>query len=219
MKKIMKIFCLVYTMLGVHAHSSENFKIGEWQKFIGISIGAGLYDIQPGYIFSFNTRLAGYSPTRAFGGNIAITAGGQKYTYEKVGWRYVFVLRADYMDSWKYRYNQNFHLKSGWGINATMAIDGMFDFIRANNSSFGMILGVGFELFDLKIIKSESESVWGVTTPFVMDMRIGFRGQFNKNVIDLVLTFPYGGGIGISGGVGARTFLGTTLTLGYKHLF
>lgn len=81
-----------------------------------------------------------------------------------------------------------------------------------------MILGVGFELFDLKIINADDKNTWGVTTPFLWDIRIGFKGQFDKNVVDLILAIPYAGGISIPGGVGLRTFVSTTLTLGYKYL-
>lgn len=221
MKRILLILCLFYGVLGAEdlQFNSNSSEIGKWREFIGVNVGAGLYDIEAGYVFSFNNRLAGYTPTRAFGGNIAITTGKQKYTYENIGWRYLFTLRADYMDGWKYRDNENFNLKSGWGLNATFAVDGMFDFVKSNNSSFGMILGVGFELFDLKIINTDGKNAWGVTTPFLGDIRIGFKGQFDKNVVDLILVIPYAGGISISGGVGLRTFVSTTLTLGYKYLF
>lgn len=221
MKKILLALCLYCGILSADGFtpSSNNFEIDKWKEFIGVNIGAGLYDIEPGYIFSFNNRLGGYAPTRAFGGNIAITMGKQKYTYEKVGWRYLFALRADYMDGWKYRKNKDLNLKSGWGINATFAVDGMFDFVRESNSSFGMILGFGFELFDLKIVNTDGKNAWGVTTPFLGDIRVGFRGQFDKNVIDLILAIPYAGGISISGGIGLQSFVSSTLTLGYKYLF
>lgn len=221
MKRILLVLCIYCGVLSAEgiAPSSNNFEIGKWKEFIGVNIGVGLYDIEPGYIFSFNNRLGGYTPTRAFGGNIAITTGKQKYTYEKVGWRYLFTLRADYMDGWKYRENKDLHLKSGWGINATFAIDGMFDFVRENNSSFGMILGFGFELFDLKIVNTDGKNTWSVTTPFLGDIRVGFRGQFDKNMIDLILAIPYAGGISISGGIGLQSFMSSTLTLGYKYLF
>lgn len=220
-KKIALIVCLFCGILGAEeiAPSSNNFEIGKWKEFIGVNIGAGLYDINEGYIISINNRLFGASPTRAFGGNIAITTGKQKYTYEKVGWRYLFILRVDYMDGWKYKEDQDFHLKSGWGLNATVAIDGMFDFIRENNSSFGMILGLGFQGFDLKIINRDSKNAWGVTAPLAGEFRIGFKGQFDNNVLDCVLSIPYVGVVGLSGKVGFRTFSSTTLTLGYQHLF
>lgn len=159
-KEILLIFCLCFTILSAEGltPSSNNFEIGKWKEFIGVNIGAGLYDINEGYIITINNRLLGDSPTRAFGGNIAITTGKQKYTYEKVGWRYLFILRVDYMDGWKYKESQDLHLKSGWGLNATVAVDGMFDFVREGNSSFGMILGLGFQGFDLKIINKDSKN-------------------------------------------------------------
>lgn len=199
---------------------SNSSEIGKWREFVGVNVGVGLYDIGLGYIFWLNTRLAGYAPSRAFGGNIAITTEKQKYTYEKVGWRYLFALRADYMNGWKYRSDEkNFHLKSGWGLNATFAIDGLFDFVRENNSSFGMILGVGFELFDLKVINTDSKNAWSVTTPLSGSFRLGFKGQFDKNVVDLILTIPYAGGISISGGLGTHIITSSTLTLSYQYLF
>lgn len=221
-KKLITILSIVYTFLYAQnplSSSNDYFEIGKWREFVGVSAGAGLYDIGEGYIISFNNRLAGASPTKAFGGNIAIVTGKQKYTYEKVGWRYLFILRADYMDGWKYKDDDDFHLKSGWGLNATFAIDGMFDFFKKNNSSFGMILGIGLEGLDLKIINRDSKNAWGVTAPLAGDFRIGFRGQFDSNVIDCVLSIPYVGFVGLSGKVGFRTFSSTTLTLGYQHLF
>ena len=59
---------------------ASDSEIGKWRTFVGVNAGAGLYDVGLGYVFWFNTRLAGISPTHAFGGNIAIVAGKQKYT-------------------------------------------------------------------------------------------------------------------------------------------
>lgn len=220
-KRLCLILCLVCGGMSAEDNlaKASDSEIGKWREFVGVSAGAGLYDVGLGYIFWFNSRLGGVNPTRAFGGNIAFAIGKQKYTSEKIGWRYLFGLRADYMDGWQYYDNENFHLKSGWGINASFAIDGMFDFVKQNNSRFGMILGIGFELFDLKIIKTNSKNAWGVNIPLGGNLRIGFKGQFQHNVVDLVFGIPYAGGISISGGIGYRTLISTTLTLGYKYLF
>ena len=123
------------------------------------------------------------------------------------------------MDEWKYYRNENFQLKSGWGLNVAFAIDGLFDFVRQGDSRFGMVLGIAFEFLDFKNVKTDSKNAWGVTVPLGGKLRIGFKGQFDNSVLDLILGIPYAGGVSISRHIGAHSFVNTTLTLGYKHFF
>lgn len=191
------------------------------KHFIGFSAGAGIGDlvevplVNPRTIKKQRQILLGNSLEY----NIAIEGGWQKYTYEKVGYQVMFRGRFVYMSDFsspifsapipnKYNSGLTFELSAG--------IDGIFDFVKTEDYSFGMILGINggagvFTPFQ------KTESVLDILTHnsygLFSNIRTGFKVGVPTGFVDLVLEVPFLPFMFI------KNPYNYTLSLGYKHFF
>lgn len=76
---------------------------------------------------------------------LTIKGGWQKYTYEKVGYQTIFRGRLSYAPDFKspiFSAPIPSNFNSALAIEISAGIDGIFDFVKNDKSSFGMILGI-----------------------------------------------------------------------------
>lgn len=224
MKKI--IFLVVLCLSFVCAKDAND---SQWRSFVGVEGGVGLYDLSLNAVITPNLRLYGLKP---YAGQmnylLNIIGGWQRYTYEKVGLRFSFGIRAYYIerfgevsydDPQKDKKNYH-HLGDGGGFYGSINYDGLFDFVRNGDRHFGMILGIGFEQGFVLLNRPDKEKKsLGVVGN--IPIRLGLQAQFGRSIIDFVVGLPLGG-VSITGIIGEGfdvASYNSTLTLGYKHLF
>ena len=196
---------------------------------MGVEGGVGMYDLGLNAVITPNIRLYGLSPYASkMNYLLGLVGGFQKYTYEKVGFRFSFGIRGYHVGKFgKVSYddpkinNKTYHqLGDGGGAYALVYYDGLFDFVKSGDKRFGMILGIGFEqgFFLLNNLDRNEKSVGIVGN---IPIRLGFQTQFGCNIIDFVANLTLGG-FSITGIMGEGFGVGSynsTLTLGYKYLF
>ena len=191
------------------------------KSFIGFSVGAGVGDIsnvpafEPRFFKSINDELLGNSLEFA----LAIEGGFQRYTHEKVGYQTMFRGRFVYMSDFKNPIisapiPKNFTQAFSFELSA--GIDGIFDFIKNDKSSFGMILGINGGVSVLMPNKDGSyhfildgANSYGVFS----NLRIGFQIGLPTGFIDLVLESSF---VPL---MLMKSPFNYTLSLGYKHFF
>lgn len=190
-----------------------------YKHFIGFSVGAGIMDLA---CPMFNPRYwkRGDIYANSFDIALAIEGGWQKYTYEKVGYQTMFRGRISYAPDFSSpifsapipkKFNEALSIELSAGI------DGIFDFIKNDETSFGMILGIngGFSMLIPfqeadNYIQGAARCSYGVFS----NLRTGFQVGLPTGFIDLVLELPI-----------MPMFLPNedpynyTLSLGYKHFF
>ena len=196
--------------------------------FIGLEGGSGLYDLSLSVVITPNLRLYGENP---YAGKmnylLGIVGGFQKYTYEKVGFRFSFGIKGYYVEKFgEVSYddsnvvNKTYHsLGDGGGFYAVLYYDGLFDFVHSGENRFGMILGIGIEQGVLFINRPNKDRTFGFMGN--LPIRFGFQTQFGHNIVDLVANIPLGG-VSLGGLFGEGFGVGSynsTVTLGYKYLF
>lgn len=217
-------FFLILCLLCGTAFSQEQEKT--W--FIGVEGGVGLYDLGLSVVMTPNLRLYGANP---YAGEmnylLGVIGGFQKYSFEKVGFRFSFGIKGYYVEKFgEVSYddssvvNKTYRsLGDGGGFYAVMYWDGLFDFVRSGDNRFGMILGIGLEQGVLFLNRPNKEKAFGFMGNF--PIRLGFQTQFGHNIIDLVANLSLGG-ISLGGlireGFGVGSY-NSTVTLGYKYLF
>lgn len=218
------LLCLCVFLCGViEAEDLER----KW--FVGFDGGVGLYDLGLSMVITPNLRLYGEKP---YAGEmnylLGIIGGFQKYTYEKVGFRFSFGIKGYYVEKFgNVSYddsniaNKTYHsLGDGGGFYAVIYYDGLFDFVHSGDNRFGMILGIGVEQGMLFFNRpNKTERAFGFMGNF--PIRLGFQTQLGHNIIDLVANLSLGG-ISLGGLIGEGFDVGSynsTLTLGYKYLF
>lgn len=189
------------------------------KSFIGFSVGAGIMDLA---CPMFNPRYwkRGDIYANSFDIALAIEGGFQRYTHEKIGYQTIFRGRLSYAPDFKSPIfsapiPNNFN--SAISIEISAGIDGIFDFVKNDKSSFGMILGINGGASILMMNKGgsyhfilDSANTYGVFS----NMRTGFQIGIPTGFIDLILELPI-----------MPMFLpredpyNYTLSLGYKHFF
>lgn len=220
-KKILLCVCLFLCAV-IQAEEVDK----KW--FIGVEGGVGLYDLGLSVVMTPNLRLYGANP---YAGEmnylLGVIGGFQKYTYEKVGFRFSFGIKGYYVEKFgEVSYddsnvvNKTYRsLGDGGGFYAVMYWDGLFDFVHSGDNRFGMILGIGLEQGVLFLNRPNKEKAFGFMGNF--PIRLGFQTQFGHNIIDLVANLSLGG-ISLGGlireGFGVGSY-NSTVTLGYKYLF
>lgn len=195
-------------------------RVDNTKSFIGFSVGAGIVDlveapINPRIIKSQSQVLIGNSLDFA----LAIEGGFQRYTHEKVGYQTMFRGRFVYMPDFKNPIisapiPKNFTQAFAFELSA--GIDGIFDFIKNDKSSFGMILGINGGASIIMTNKDgnyhfilDSANSYGVFS----NLRTGFQIGVPTGFIDLVLEttlLPF---------MFPKNPYNYTLSLGYKHFF
>lgn len=224
LKNYCQKFLLIVCLLCGIVFSQEQEKT--W--FIGVEGGVGLYDLGLSVVMTPNLRLYGANP---YAGEmnylLGVIGGFQKYTYEKVGFRFSFGIKGYYVEKFgevsyddSSAVNKTYRsLGDGGGFYAVMYWDGLFDFVHSGDNRFGMILGVGLEQGVLFLNRPNKEKAFGFMGNF--PIRLGFQTQFGHNIIDLVANLSLGG-ISLGGlireGFGVGSY-NSTVTLGYKYLF
>lgn len=195
-------------------------RVDNTRNFIGFSMGAGIVDlveapINPRFIKSQNQVLIGNS----LNFSLAIEGGWQKYTYEKIGYQTIFRGRFVYMSDFKHPIfsapiPKNFTQAFAFELSA--GIDGIFDFVKNDKSSFGMILGINGGASIIMTNKDgsyhfilDSANSYGVFS----NMRVGFQIGLPTGFINLVaettlLPFMF-----------PKNPYNYTFSVGYKHFF
>lgn len=168
------------------------------KKFIGVTFGAGVGDLglpvlNPRFFKQAKDELVGNSLEFA----LAVEGGWQKYTYEKVGYQAVFRGRFVYMSDFRNPIFSapiptKFH--DALSIEVSAGVDGIFDFVKNDNSSFGMILGInaGFNLVIPFQPEDDYVKAWfnnGYGT--LSNLRVGFQVGMPTGFIDLVAEVPF----------------------------
>lgn len=189
------------------------------KHFIGFSVGTGIMDLA---CPMFNPRYwkRGDIYANSFDIALALEGGWQKYTSEKIGYQVMFRGRLSYAPDFKspiFSAPIPDNFSSALSIEFSAGIDGIFDFVKNNESSFGMILGINGGASVLMMNKGGSYHfiIDGANTYGVFsNLRTGFQVGLPTGFIDLVLELPI-----------MPMFLpredpyNYTLSLGYKHFF
>ncbi|RDU71104.1 hypothetical protein [Helicobacter brantae] len=191
------------------------------KHFIGFSVGAGVGDIsgvpafQPRFFKSIKGELIGNSLEFA----LAIEGGWQKYTYEKVGYQTIFRGRVIYMSDFSSpifsspipnKFNEALSLELSAGI------DGIFDFIKNDEVSFGMILGINGGASMLIPFQEADDYIQGAahcSYGLFSNLRTGFQVGLPTGFIDLILESSF---VPL---MMMKSPFNYTLSLGYKHFF
>lgn len=192
-----------------------------YKHFIGFSVGAGVGDIsgvpafQPRFFKSIKDELIGNSLEFPF----AIEGGWQKYTYEKVGYQTMFRGRFLYMSDFSSpifsapipnKFNEALSIELSAGI------DGIFDFIKNDETSFGMILGINGGFSMLIPFQEADDYIQGAahcSYGLFSNLRTGFQVGLPTGFIDLVLESSF---VPL---MMMKSPFNYTLSLGYKHFF
>lgn len=190
------------------------------KSFIGFSVGAGSGDLVE---IPLNPRFFKGSKEEFLGSSLefalAIEGGFQRYTHEKVGYQTMFRGRFVYMSDFKHpifsapipkKFNEALSVELSAGI------DGIFDFVKNDKSSFGMILGINggasivipFQEAET-YIQGAAHCGYGVFS----NMRAGFKIGVPTGFIDLVAEVP------LLPFMFPKNTFNYTLSLGYKHFF
>ena len=203
------------------AKQQEQKKVKDYKRFIGLSVGAGAGDLssvpafEPRFFKTIRDELLGNSLEFA----LAIEGGWQKYTHKKVGYQTMFRGRFLYMSDFSSpifpapipsKFNE------ALSVEVSAGIDGIFDFVKNDKSSFGMILGIngGFNLLvpfqkDENYIRGAVNCGYGVFS----NIRAGFQIGMPMGFIDLVAEAS------LLPVMLPKAIFNYTLSLGYKHFF
>ena len=185
------------------------------KHFIGFSVGAGIMDLGSPIL---NPRIWKVDQKYLEGNslNIALSleGGWQKYTYEKVGYQVIFRGRINYATDFKspiFNAPKTSIYKIAFLATASAGIDGIFDFVKSNENSFGMILGINA---GAGMIWADKDSDAGVSLGLNTNLRTGFQVGLPTGFIDLTLELPL-----IPLFFPKEVPYNYTLSLGYKHFF
>ncbi|RDU72194.1 hypothetical protein [Helicobacter brantae] len=190
------------------------------KHFIGFSIGAGVGDlsltlINPRFFEVAKKELVGNSLEYA----LAIEGGWQKYTYEKVGYQTMFRGRFVYMSDFSspiFSAPIPDKFNSGLSVEISAGVDGIFDFIKSEDCSFGMILGIngGVAIFSpFQEAKDSLDALSHNSYGIFSNLRTGFQVGVPTGFIDLVAEIPFAPMLFM------KSPFSYTLSLGYKHFF
>ena len=190
------------------------------KHFIGFSVGAGVGDL--GAVL-FNPRFDKVGKKELIGNSLeftlAIEGGWQKYTYEKVGYQTMFRGRFVYMSDFSSpifsapipnKFNEALSLEVSAGI------DGIFDFVKNNEISFGMILGINGGAGMLIPFQEADDYIQGMahcSYGLFSNIRAGFQIGMPTGFIDFVAEIPFVSMLVL------KSPYNYTLSLGYKHFF
>lgn len=191
-----------------------------YKHFIGFSVGAGVGDLGLPLI---NPRLYNVAKKELIGNSLefplAIEGGWQKYTYEKVGYQTMFRGRVIYMSDFSSpifsapipnKFNEALSIELSAGI------DGIFDFIKNDETSFGMILGINGGFSMLIPFQEADDYIQGAANcgyGVFSNIRAGFQIGMPTGFIDLVAEIPFAPILVM------KSPFNYTLSLGYKHFF
>lgn len=183
-------------------------------------MGAGFGDIVE---IPLNPRFYKASKEEFLGNSLefalAIEGGWQKYTYEKVGYQTIFRGRVIYMSDFSSpvfsapipkKFNEALSLEVSAGI------DGIFDFIKNDETSFGMILGINGGASMLIPFQEADDYIQGMAHcgyGVFSNIRTGFQIGMPTGFIDLVAEIP------LLPFMFPKNSFNYTLSLGYKHFF
>lgn len=183
-------------------------------------MGAGVGDLSLPLI---NPRLYKSAKKELIGNSLefalAIEGGWQKYTYEKVGYQATFRGRFVYMSDFKNPIisapiPKNFTQAFAFELSA--GIDGIFDFIKNDKSSFGMILGINGGAGMFIPFQEANDYIQGAlhcSYGLFSNIRAGFQIGMPMGFIDFVAEVPFVSTLIL------KSPYNYTLSLGYKHFF
>ena len=202
------------------AKQQEQKKVKDYKRFIGLSVGAGVGDLGP---VLFNPRLDEVGKKELIGNSLefalAIEGGWQKYTHKKVGYQTMFRGRFLYMSDFSSpifpapipsKFNE------ALSVEVSAGIDGIFDFVKNDKSSFGMILGINGGAGMFIPFQEANDYIQGAlhcSYGLFSNIRVGFQIGMPMGFIDLVAEIPFVSTLVL------KSPYNYTLTLGYKHLF
>lgn len=222
----MRRVVLVLLLILSFANAQESSK-SRWQKFFGITAGAGVFGNNISLIISYNPLFTFDSFPFGLGYSAGVLGGWQKYNKNGLGMRHTLgftfsnipnptsIHNVTYEDWCLFCWDKEVIDLNGSNAQNYLfyyALDGLFDFFKNDNNHFGMSVG-----FSINASGTDGNAKAGSNALFGIDVyiafRTGFYTQFDNSVIDLILTVPIGG---LGGGY---PMYGNTLLLGYKYLY